>query len=137
MIEKYWVGCCQIWLWHTDHKVNGWMNGLTELIFCILMPSENSGKLKNYFNIFWVVLVKNVHGTLISKCMDEPSWFFTWCTYLTELKVMYFNSYWAGMVKYGVSFRPWDSTICRISRMNKWIEMIFCMLELMHIIIFG
>ena len=85
-----------------------WMNGWTELIFCILIQSANSGKLRTtLINFFWGGvggLVKNVHGTLISKCVNEPGWFFACYTYLRELKVIYFNSYWVGLVKYGVSF---------------------------------
>ena len=23
LMEKYWGACCQKWLWHTEHKVNG------------------------------------------------------------------------------------------------------------------
>ena len=33
-------------------------------------------KVKNYCNNFWVAVVKNVHGTLISEGMDKSSWTF-------------------------------------------------------------
>ena len=57
---------------HPGHKVNGWNNVWTELLF--LHADANSGNLRNFDN-FCVVVVKNVHGTLISEWMDESSWF--------------------------------------------------------------
>ena len=50
---------------HPGHKVNGWMNGSIELIF---HADANKRKLRTlYFNNnFWVAVVKNGHGTLIS-----------------------------------------------------------------------
>ena len=57
---------------HPGHKVNGWNNEWTELIFACRCKFR---KVKNYFNNFWVVVAKNVHGTLISEWLDESSWF--------------------------------------------------------------
>ena len=49
---------------HPGHKVNGWMNGWTELVF---HADADSGKLRIiYFNKFWVAVVKNGYGALIS-----------------------------------------------------------------------
>ena len=72
---------------------------------------------KNCFNIFWVVVVKNLHGTLISKCMKEPGWFLACCTYLTETKVTLIVIGWSWW-NMGCPFRSWESIICCISRMN-------------------
>ena len=47
------------------------MNGCTELIFYHTDAICKFKKVKNYFNNFWVVVAKNVHGTLISKYMNE------------------------------------------------------------------
>ena len=44
---------------HPGHKVNGWIDGWTELIF---HADTNSGKLR----ITWMTVVKNGHETLIS-----------------------------------------------------------------------
>ena len=41
-----------------------------------LHDDTNSGKLRITLIVFWVVVVKNGHGTLISEWMDESSWFF-------------------------------------------------------------
>ena len=35
-------------------------------------------KVKNYFTNFWVVVVKNGYGILISEWMDESGWFFAY-----------------------------------------------------------
>ena len=65
--------CDQNGCGHLSHKVNGWMNGWIELIF---HADANSRKLRTiYFNNFWVAVVKNRHGTLIS-IMDKSSWIF-------------------------------------------------------------
>ena len=74
-------------------------------------------KLKNSFNIFWVVVVKNLHGTLVSKCVKEPGWSLACCTYLREIKVTLIVIGWAWW-NLGCPFRSWDSIICCISRMN-------------------
>ena len=64
MIEKYLGGVARNGCGHPVHKVNGWMDGWTELIF---QADANSRKLKIiYVNDFWVTVVKNGHGTLIS-----------------------------------------------------------------------
>ena len=52
-------------------------------------------KVENYFNNFLVVVVKNVHGTLISTCMNEPVWLFACYTYLRELKITLIVIGWA------------------------------------------
>ena len=87
--------------WSQGEWVNEWMNWADFLNTDAIYKFT---KVKNYFNNFSVVVVKNVHTTLISKCMNEPGWFFACYTYLRELKVIYFNSYWTSMVKYWVSF---------------------------------
>ena len=67
-IEKYWSGYGQKWFWPP------WSQGeLSKFFGCWCKFRE----VKNYFNNFWVVVVKNVHGNLISEWMDESSWFFT------------------------------------------------------------
>ena len=64
LIENIGVGVARYGCGHPGHKVNGWMNGGTEVIFHV---DPNSGKLKIiYFNNFWVAVVKGGHGTLIS-----------------------------------------------------------------------
>ena len=50
-----------------------------------------------------MVVVKNGHGTLISKWIDEACWYFA-CYYILKKAKSYFNSYWVGMVKYGCGF---------------------------------
>ena len=65
-----------------------------------LHDDTNSGKLRITLIVFWVVVVKNGHGTLISEWMDESSWFFA-CSYIFNKAKSYFNSYWVGMVKFG------------------------------------
>ena len=61
--KKYWVGVVRKGCGHPGHKVNGWMNGWTELIF---YADTNSGKLRITLIIFGWLVVKNGHGTLIS-----------------------------------------------------------------------
>ena len=57
-------------------------------------------KVKNSFNSFRVFTVKNGHGTLISKGMDELSWLLA-CSHIFRKAKRYFKSYSMGMVKYG------------------------------------
>ena len=80
---------------------------------------------------FRVAVVKNGHGTLISKWMDESSWFMHANIYSRKLK-SYFNGYCLGFAWYSqiwvLPFRSWYSIICCFSRMNEWIKLIFCML---------
>ena len=47
--KKYWVGVVRKGCGHPGHKVNGWMNGWTELIF---HADANSGKLRITLIIF-------------------------------------------------------------------------------------
>ena len=62
--RKILAWCGQKWLWPSWSQVNGWMNGWIELIY---HADTNSRKLTIiYFNNFWVAVVKNGHGTLIS-----------------------------------------------------------------------
>ena len=102
------------WVWQTDHKVmDEWMDELS-WFFAYWCKFR---KVKNYFNNFWVVVVKNVHGTLISKCMNEPGWFFARYTYLRELKVTLLVTRWVWW-NMGCPFKSWDSIICCIPRVN-------------------
>ena len=52
---------------HWSQSLDEWMDGL-RWFFAYWCKFE---KVKNYFKNFWVTVVKNVHGTLISKCMNE------------------------------------------------------------------
>ena len=74
-------------------------------------------KVKSCFNKFWVVAVKTVHGTLISKCMNETGQFSACYTYLRKLKVILIVIAWTWW-NMGCPFRSWDSIICFISRMK-------------------
>ena len=49
-----------------------WMDELSWFFACWY----KLGKVKNYFNNFWVAVVKNGHGTLISEWIDKSRWFF-------------------------------------------------------------
>ena len=73
---------------HPGHKVNGWVNGWTELIF---HADANSRKLRIiYFNNFWVAVVKNRHGTLIS--MNGWIQLSFACWYIFKKAKNYFNT---------------------------------------------
>ena len=64
MIEKYWGGVARNGCGHPGHKANECINGWIELIF---HADGNSRKLRIIdFNNFWVTVVKNGYGTLIS-----------------------------------------------------------------------
>ena len=69
-----------------DTLIRKWMDKWMDELSWVFANWCKFNKVKNYFNNFWVVVVKNVHGTLILKCMDEPGWFFACYTYLRELK---------------------------------------------------
>ena len=61
--NKYWHGCGQKRLcppWSQDEWMNKWMNWAGFSCWC------KFSKSKNYFNNFWVTVVKNGHGNLIS-----------------------------------------------------------------------
>ena len=47
--------------------VAGWMDEIMDELSWIFAYWSKFRKIKNYFNNFWVVVVKNVHGTLISE----------------------------------------------------------------------
>ena len=83
--------CCStlITRWMDD-----WMDELSWL-FAYWCKFRN---VKNYFNKFWVVMVKNMHEVLISKWL-------IFCMLHTFKRVKsYFNNHWVSIVKYAVSF---------------------------------
>ena len=66
-------------------------------------------KVKNYFNNFWVFVVKNGHKTLTSEWIDESSWFLA-CKYI-------FNTY--TYFKYDIS---WDSILYLKNEWMNWAD---------------
>ena len=142
MIEKYWGGCVHKGLWPTwrrGESMNEWMNWADFSCWCKFR------KVKNYFNNFWVTVVKNGLETLIS--MNGILLNFCMLVHINESWKL-LNSCWVGKVKYGCVllshrthtcmlihgvrktksyfgyaegqiwlwlFRSWDSKICFIS----------------------
>ena len=101
---------------HPGHKVHGWMSGWTELTF---HADANSGKLRITLIIFgWL-------------CGQEWAWDFNFNEWMNLADFLHANAY-LRKLKVGqiwlCPLRSWDSIICCISRMNEWIELIFCML---------
>ena len=100
-----------------DKMITRWMDKWMDELSWFFAYWYKFRKVKDYFNSFWVIMVKNVHGTLISKCMNEPGLFFACYTYLRELKVTLIvirRAWW----NIGCPFRSWYSIICCIVRMN-------------------
>ena len=103
--------CFQKWTWPFKSldsiicyisRVLSWV----ELIFCILIQFR---KGKNYFNGYWVDMVKygcrilgrgTLKSALYEEWIDELSWLFE-CSYKFRKAKIYFNSFWLGSVKYG------------------------------------
>ena len=68
------------WVWSemvVATLVTRWMDEIMDELSWLFACWCKFRKVKNYFSNFWVFVVKNVHGTLISEWMDESSWFFT------------------------------------------------------------
>ena len=103
---------------------NEWINWAD-----LLHADANSEKLKITLIIFgW--------GCGQKWAWDSNFWMNEWNLadflkaniYIFRKVKSYFNSHWVGMIKYGCSpISLWDSIICYISRMNGWIERVFCM----------
>ena len=69
---------------HPGHIVNEeWMDKLSWFFACWWEFT----KVKNYFQNFWVILVKNESHPLISEWMSESSYFFQANIYSGKLKV--------------------------------------------------
>ena len=70
------------WMWSpavVDTLVTGWMDEWMDELSWFFACSCKFRKVKNYFYNFWVVVVRNGHGTLISEWVDKSSWIFACC----------------------------------------------------------
>ena len=79
--------CGQKWLrpsWSQGEWMNEWMNWADFSCWCKFR------KVKNYFNNFWVAVVKNRHGTLIS--MNGWIQLSFACWYIFKKAKNYFNT---------------------------------------------
>ena len=114
---------CLYWDWHQDYKY----------IFCLKLKKGQQcfcpiWLIAGLFWCFWVVMVKNGHDrTIIPKWMDEAQ-FLHANTYSGKLKVTFIELLGQHDQIWVWPFGSWDYVICCISRMNEWIELIFCML---------
>ena len=66
------------WVWSemvVATLVTRWMDEIMDELSWFFACWCKFRKVKNYFNNFWAVVAKNVHGTLISELLDESSWF--------------------------------------------------------------
>ena len=70
-VENIGVGLVRNGCGHPGHKVNGWMNGWTELIFCMLMQIQERITL-----IIFGRLQSKMGMELWFQWMNESSWFF-------------------------------------------------------------
>ena len=93
---------------------------------------------KRRFKIFWVEMVKNGYGqsghrtlklAILQEWIDVMNWFFTYYCKFRKVK----SCFDGRGQKYARPTSSWDPKICCSSRISVWIELIFCMLNMMQL----
>ena len=105
------------WIPIKKKKITKWWNSL---LFYILIPEIKS----------WS---KNIGVDVVRSVCKHPGWMteLICCMLIHDVrKAKSYFGYAHGRI-WLWPFRSWDSKICHVSRINRWIELIFCMLEVM------
>ena len=104
--------------------LQNWMDELSWIFACWCKLR----KVTDYFNNFWVVVLKDGSETLIYKELMNLADFLHAHIYSGKLKVTLIVS-WVYVLKYGCDFfgpGTLKSASCQV-----WIKLFFCMLEVM------
>ena len=118
------------WCWPIrlqDFKLNISLEQSNEIVYFFTCWYQKLRIDRKILGLLWSEVVAT---TLVTRWMDEwIEMIFFMLIYVVREAKSYFG--YAHGQRWPWPFSSWDSKICFVSRINQWIELILCMLEVM------